>query len=126
MEQLTRKDKKIIRKYGNNKWWHKARKITDSYVRHICKKSNIKGELLRHPYVDKETDEFKFGIVLISKYVKSFDKYILQLINNNYGVYISDYTYCMPFSKKLVKLDHEESEKLNALISSKNVKLISQ
>ena len=118
-ENLSRKEKQIIRKYYENRWWLKNKKITDSYIRHICNKCNIKGKVLRHPYIDTESDEFKFGIVLISKYNKSFNKYILLLINNDYGVYTSDYMYCMPFSKKLTKLDDEEKKKLNVLMNDK-------
>ena len=74
---------KLQRKYINNHWWLKNRNITQQYINHICKKYNIKGEILNFPYIN-DNNEFIYGKIKLNNYNKKFNKYKELLEYNDF------------------------------------------
>ena len=64
---------KLQRKYIHNHWWLKIKKIDKQFINHICKKFNIKGEIISYPYI--KNDEYVYGKIKLNKYYKKFNKY---------------------------------------------------
>ena len=78
---------KLQRKYVNNHWWLKRKKITSKYINHICNKFDIKGKIINYPYINNE-DEFIYGKIQLSQYKKKFNKYKELLEFNDFYVLI--------------------------------------
>ena len=76
---------KLQRKYLYNHWWLKKYNITQNFINHICNKCNIKGKIINYPYIN-DNNEFIYGKIKLSSYIKKFNKYKELLEFNDFYI----------------------------------------